>query len=114
MKFPETFTSMKAKMNSNVSFAIENMNTALKDLCEDTEAKPSAKLKATQEYLALYMRLENEVQREKDGKENYKQNKLNTVIKQHQVDKLENPDGDVPDTALKQSKFSPTMSSSFN
>ena len=111
---PETFTSMKAKMNSNVATVIKAMNLAINDICIDEKVKAKDKLKATQDYLSMYMRIENEIQREKDNKENYKQNKLNTIIKQHQVDVLENPDGGIEGNAIQQSKFSPTMSSSVS
>jgi hypothetical protein len=109
-RFPETFLSMKAKMNTMVSFAIENMNTSLEDLCNDKATSPKVKLKATQEYLALYMKLENEIQREKESKEMMKQRRLNTKIKEAEVANIENPTGGVMDEAVKQSKFSPTMS----
>ncbi len=111
---PETFTSIKAKMNNSVGDVIKAMNLAIADICSDEDVKAKDKLKATQDYLAMYMRVDNEIQREKDSKENYKQNKLNTIIKQHQVDGLENPDGDDVPKELMQSKFSPTMSSSVN
>jgi hypothetical protein len=114
-KLPETFTSMKAKMNSNVSTAIEAMNKALLDMCSDEDTKAKDKLKATQDYLALYMRLESEIQREKESRETMKQRKLNTRIKEAQVAEIENTEeGGVRDIALSQSKFNPTMGSSFN
>lgn len=109
MKLPETFSSIKAKMNSKVGFAVEHMNTSLEVLCLDENVKAKDKLKATQDYLALYMRLENEIQREKEARENMKQRKLNTRIKEAEVDRIENPSGTVPDQALTQSKFRPTM-----
>ena len=111
-KIPETFTSMKAKMNGNVKFAIEQMNLALVDMCDDTEVKARDKLKATQEYLALYMKLENEIQREKEARETMKQRKLNTRIKEAEVARIEveEQDSSIP-TAIMQSKFDPSMSS---
>ena len=111
---PESFTSMKAKMNSNVANVIKAMNLAINEICLDEEVKAKDKLKATQDYLAMYMRLENEIQRERDGKENYKQNKLTTMIKQHQLDKLDDPNGGIEGQAIQQSKFSPTMSGSVS
>ena len=107
--FAETFTSIKAKMNSGVPFAVQHMNESLEKLCLDPEVKASHKLKATQDYLALYMRLENEIQREKEAKENMRQRKLNTRIKEHELANLENPTGLPADNAVLQSKFSPTM-----
>lgn len=111
-KLPETFTSIKAKMNSKVATTIEYMNDNLELLCEDPDIKPLTKLKATQDYLALYMRLENEIQRERESKEMMKQRKLNTRIKEAEVHNIENPTGVTPDDALLQSRFSPTMTPS--
>ena len=108
-KLPETFKSIKSKMNSKVSFAIEHMNDNLELLCLDKDVKPRDKLKATQDYLALYMRLENEIQREAEAKEMMKQRKLNTRIKEAEVADIENPEGIPQDTAVIQSKFRPTM-----
>ena len=110
MKLPETFSSIKAKMNSKVGFAVEEMNDSLEKLCLDPDVKAKDKLKATQDYLALYMRLENEIQREKEARENMKQRKLNTRIKEAEVERIENPSGVIPDSAIVQSKFRPTMS----
>ena len=45
MAFPETFSSMKAKMNNNVQYAIEQMNLSLVAICEDEDTKPKDKLK---------------------------------------------------------------------
>lgn len=107
--FPETFLSIKAKMNSGVGFAVQHMNENLEKLCLDPNVKAKDKLKATQDYLALFMRLENEIQREKEAKENMKQRKLNTRIKESEVANLENPTGLPVDNAVLQSKFSPKM-----
>lgn len=106
---PETFKSIKSKMNSSVAFAVKHMNSSLEELCLDENVKAKDKLKATQGYLALYMRLENEIQGEKEATETMKQRKLNTRIKEAEVERIENPTGVVPDPALSQSKFRPTM-----
>lgn len=110
-ELPETFTSIRAKMNGNVKFAIDNMNDALKDMCEDVETSPKEKLKATQDYLALFMKLENEVHKEKENREITKQRKLNTKIKEYELDKLsgESEDSGIPN-AVMQAKFNPNMS----
>lgn len=112
IKLPETFTSIKSKMNSNVAFAIEHMNANLEAICKDESIKAITKLKATQDYLALFMRLENEIQREREAKEMMKQRKLNTRIKESEVAAIENPLGNPADKALSASKFSPTMTPS--
>lgn len=112
-ELPETFTSIRAKMNGNVKFAIDNMNDALKDMCEDEDTSPKEKLKATQDYLALFMKLENEVHKEKENREITKQRKLNTKIKEYELSRLEGEDEGIP-VEINQSKFSPTMSGSVS
>lgn len=112
-ELPETFTSIRAKMNGNVKFAIDNMNDALKAMCEDIDTSPKEKLKATQDYLALFMKLENEVHKEKENREITKQRKLNTKIKEYELSRLEGEDEGIP-VEINQSKFSPTMSGSVS
>lgn len=112
IKLPETFASIKSKMNSNVAFAIEHMNDNLEALCLDPDVKAITKLKATQDYLALFMRLENEIQREREAKEMMKQRRLNTRIKEAEVAAIEDPSGNLADKAVNASKFSPTMTPS--
>lgn len=111
-ELPETFTSIRAKMNGNVKFAIDNMNDALKALCEDIDTSNKDKLKATQDYLALFMKLENEVTREKEQREVMKQRKLNTRIKEAEVAKIEDEleGGSGIPSAVMQAKFNPNMS----
>ena len=108
MAFPETFSSMKAKMNNNVQYAIEQMNSSLVAICEDEETKPKDKLKATQDYLGMYMRLVNEISQETEKREVMKQRKLVTLIKQHDLAKLEAGENveAVPSEIL-QAKFDP-------
>lgn len=106
---PETFLSIKAKMNSNIKFAIEEMNKSLEEMCADVETKPKDKLKATQDYLALYLRLENEIMREREHKEIMKQRKLNTKIKQSEVAKIEDEELSDGFKPVNQVKFSATM-----
>lgn len=112
-ELPETFTSIRAKMNGNVKFAIDEMNLALKTMCESTDVSAKEKLRATQDYLALFMRLESEVSKEKEQREIMKQRKLNTRIKESEVAKIEAEEEGVP-SAIVQSKFSPTMEGSFS
>ena len=106
---PESFTSMKAKMNSKVPYAIEQMNIALEQMCESASTKPKDKLKATQDYLGMYIQLQNQIAKESQEREMSKQRKLNTIIKQAEVAGLE--DGEDKDLApIAQSNFSPSMS----
>lgn len=113
-RLAEDFSSIKAKMNSNVSVAISGMNDSLVQMCENKEGiyKPKDIMKVSQDYLALYLRLENEIQKEKEFQENMKHRKLNTKIKEHEVALIENPKGLPTDLALSQSRFSPTMTPS--
>lgn len=110
-ELPETFTSIRAKMNGNVKFAIDSMNEALVEMCNSEEVSAKEKLKATQDYLALFMKLENEVHKEKENREITKQRKLNTKIKEYELSKLEDEEegGDGIPSAVLQAKFSPTM-----
>ena len=89
------------------------MNDALKAMCEDIDTSPKEKLKATQDYLALFMKLENEVHKEKENREITKQRKLNTKIKEYELSRLEGEDEGIP-VEINQSKFSPTMSGSVS
>lgn len=109
MALPETFTSIKAKISPNVKVAIEAMNQALLDVCADENVKPQAKLKVTQDYLALYMRLENEIMKEAEHREVMKHKRLQTKIKQTEAmdkEKESEEDGFSP---IVQSRFSPSM-----
>lgn len=108
-ELPETFTSIRAKMNGNVKFAIDEMNKALTDMCSSEDVSSKEKLRATQDYLALFMRLESEVSKEKEQREIMKQRKLNTRIKESEVAKIEAEEEGVP-SAIVQSKFSSSMS----
>ena len=111
-ELPETYTSIRAKMNGNVAFAIEQMNLALKAICSDPDGSPKDKLKATQDYLGLFMKLENDVHKEKEQREVTKQRKLNTKIKEYEVAKIEEEmgEGDNIPSAVMQAKFNPNMS----
>lgn len=106
---PESFTSIKAKMNKNVRFAIDQMNLALENLCTDPMVSAKEKLKASQDFLAMYMRLENEIMKEQEHKEVMKHRRLNTKIKQAEVDELEESNLDKSLKPINQSKFSTTM-----
>ena len=61
---PESFFSIKSKMNRNVKFAVEQMNLALEAICNDPQMGAKDKLKATQDFLSMYLRLENEIMRQ--------------------------------------------------
>lgn len=106
---PESFSSIKSKMNKNIRFAIEAMNENLEKLCNDPEASTKDKLKASQEYLGLYIRLCNEEMKEKEFNENMKFKKLNRQIKQHEVDELTGEDDEKKFAPVNQAKFNPTM-----
>ena len=86
---PVTFQQLKSRMNSNVLFALEQMNEALEKACRDPEYSIKEKFRMTQEYLALFIRLENEIMKQEDHRETMKHRRLNTKIKQHEVDQIE-------------------------
>ena len=51
----------KSKMNSRIRFTIEMMNEALEDICKNKELYSAKdRLKATQDYLALFIFKSNE------------------------------------------------------
>lgn len=108
--FPESFTSIKSKMNKNVRFAVEQMNKSLEALCGDPQVSDKDKMKASQDFLAMYMRLENEIMKESEHKEVMKHRKLTTKIKQAEVAEIEGDDGEKSLKPINQSKFSSTMS----
>ena len=102
-------------MNSRIKFSIEMMNEALEDICKNKELYSAKdRLKATQDYLALFIRLENEIQKEVEHKETMKHRKLTTKIKQHEVNELEDSQITSGLAPINQSKFSPTMSGGFS
>lgn len=104
---PESFTSIKSKMNRNVRFAVEQMNEALEAICRDQSISAKDKMRASQDFLSMYMRLENEIMKEQEYREVMKHRKLTTKIKQAEVDDI--TEGDEPLKPINQSKFSPTM-----
>ena len=92
-----------------MDFAIEQMNLALERMCKDTQVSDKDKLNATQNYIALYLRLENEKMREIEHREAMKLKKLTTRIKQVELDDIEGGGIDKKLAPINQSKFSPTM-----
>jgi len=57
---PESFFSIKSKMNRNVKFAVEQMNLALEAICNDPLMGAKDKLKATQDFnLQLVLRYQS-------------------------------------------------------
>ena len=113
-RIPETFSTIKSKMNGNIRFAIEQMNLALDEVCASREYTAKDKLKATQDYLSMFMRLENEIMKEQEFKETMKHRKLTTKIKQAEVADIEEKDITTGLTPLNRSKFSPSMSGNFS
>lgn len=82
---PESLTSVKSKVNTKVKFALEQMNKALEEICASTDTSAKDKFKIAQDYVLLYIRLENEVMKEAEHKENMKQKKFETKIKQYRA-----------------------------
>lgn len=113
-KIPETFQSIKSKMNGKIRFVVEQMNEALDEICTSKEYTAKDKLKATQEYLSVFLRLENEIQKELEHKEVIKNRRLTNKIKQIEVSELEDNQFTDSIKPINQSKFSPTMSGNFS
>lgn len=105
----ETFTSIKAKMNNNVSVAVDAMNVALQDIIANEDISAKVKLKVSQDYLGLYLKLINEEMKESEHREIMRQRKLNTLIKQDEVRNLQEDKEGAGQETVNQAKFSPTM-----
>lgn len=109
MAIKETFTSIKSKMNNNVSLAVDAMNQSLEAVVNDPEASAKFKLKVSQDYLGLYLKLINEELKEREHHEIMRQRKLNTIIKQDEVRNLQEDKSSDGEETINQAKFSPTM-----
>ena len=66
-RLPETFETVKVKMGSKIAFVLEQQDLALEKICNSDEFSAKDKLKATQDYLMLWIRLQNEVQKEQEN-----------------------------------------------
>ena len=62
-RLPETFETVRVKMGSKIAFVLEQQDLALESICNSDEFSAKDKLKATQDYLMLWIRLQNEVQK---------------------------------------------------
>lgn len=109
MSLPENFTSIQAKMNKNMKFAIEQMNLALEAICKDTNVSASAKFKVTTEYLSLYMRLENEKMKEAEHKEVLAHKKLSNKLKRIEVQEADGTNDGIRDITSSRANFSSKM-----
>ena len=109
MSLPESFTSIQAKMNKNVKFAIDQMNSSLEAICADEKVSASSKFKVATEYLTLYMRLENEKMKEAEHKEILKNRKLSNKLKQVEVDEVSGVTSSDRNVSSNKGFFSPTM-----
>ena len=108
-RLPETFETVRVKMGGKIAFVLEQQDLALESICSSDEFSAKDKLKATQDYLMLWIRLQNEVQKEQEFKENIKNKKLTNKIKQAEVADIEDENFVKGITPINQSKFSPTM-----
>lgn len=104
-----TFSQLKLKMGGNVLFALEEMNKALLSACADPLTSNKEKFRMTQDYLALYVRLENEIQKQEDHRESMRYRKMVSKIKQHELNELDEDSLTDSIRPINQSKFKPTM-----
>ena len=72
-RLPETFETVRVKMGSKIAFVLEQQDLALEKICSSDEFSAKDKLKATQDYLMLWIRLQNEVQKEQEDDSETKQ-----------------------------------------
>lgn len=54
---PEDFSSMKAKMNKNIRFALEEANKALEEICKSADSSPEKKFKYSLDFIGQYTSL---------------------------------------------------------
>ena len=76
-RLPETFETVRVKMGGKIAFVLEQQGLALEKICSSDEFSAKDKLKATQDYLMLWIRLQNEVQKEQEFKDR-KSTRLNS------------------------------------
>jgi preprotein translocase subunit SecA len=97
-RLPETFETVRVKMGGKIAFVLEQQDLALEKICSSDEFSAKDKLKATQDYLMLWIRLQNEVQKEQEFKENIKnKNELIHDLKEKAVKLYEDKEALFPE-----------------
>lgn len=101
---------IKAKMNSDVELAIQ----ILRDGLVSKEISAKDKIKLANDYLGLFLKLDDKIIRDEFNKEALKQTKLKTLSLQNDLHEKENEEFLEQTKPLNQPKFSPFMSEDDN
>ena len=111
-RLPITTAQIKAKMNSSMELAIKMAGDALEAVSQDLEAKPTTKFKMAQDYIAMFISVDNHIMKEENHRAEKKLKALNEQIKRHDLNEKEgSPSSSVNEfVEVNQSKFKPTMS----
>ena len=112
-RLPITTAQIKAKMNSSMELAIKMAGDALEAVSQDNEAKPTTKFKMAQDYIAMFISVDNHIMKEENHRAEKKLKALNEQIKRHDLNKKEGVGSDNQDEfkPVNQSKFNPNMAS---
>ena len=110
-RLPITTAQIKAKMNSSMELAIKMAGDALEAVSQDNEAKPTTKFKMAQDYIAMFISVDNHIMKEENHRAEKKLKALNEQIKRHDLNEKEgNTSSSVNEfVEVNQSKFKPTM-----
>jgi len=111
-RLPITTAQIKAKMNSSMELAIKMAGDALEEVSQDLEAKPTTKFKMAQDYIAMFISVDNHIMKEENHRAEKKLKALNEQIKRHDLNEKEGVGSDNQDEfkPVNQSKFSPFAS----
>ena len=101
---------IKAKMNSDVELAIQ----ILRDGLVSKEISAKDKIKLANDYLGLFLKLDDKIIRDEFNKEALKQSKLKTLSVQNDLDQREGEQLLEDARPLAAPKFSPFMSDEEN
>lgn len=101
---------VKAKMNSDVELAIQIMKDGLRS--EFLNAKD--KFKLANDYLGLFFKLDEKIQRDEEFKESMKFKKLKNKALQNQIEQQEQDEFGNKVVPLNQPKFNPFMNDEEN
>lgn len=112
-RLPLDASALKSKMDKNLELAIEMMGEALTAMAEDKFAKPTAKFRMGQEYIALFMQLDVHIMKEQNHKADAKLKKLDYQRKAMALEDTNHPANQSgardPLKPIDQPRFDPTM-----
>lgn len=84
---PETAKTIKSKLNSNVRYALEVMQTCL----EDKELSSDKRYKIASDYLSLYFRMDSEVRKEEEHRINMRYKRVQHLKAEYDLENLQKP-----------------------